>query len=75
MYEQINGSILIISHQERILEIADKIVVIAAGRITAEGLREGDTPGLMNPSGPAAGLRPSEGGAAWIRYSRPCLSR
>src|SRR5699024_11541220 len=32
MYEQINGSILIFSHQERILEIADKIVVIAAGR-------------------------------------------
>ena len=33
MYEEINGSILIISHQERILEIADKIVVIAGGRI------------------------------------------
>lgn len=51
MYEQINGSILIISHQERILEIADKIVVIAAGRITAEGPREEILPGLMNPSG------------------------
>ena len=36
MYEEINGSILIISHQERILEIADKIVVIAGGRITEE---------------------------------------
>ena len=51
MYEQINGSILIISHQERILEIADKIVVIAAGRVTAEGPREEILPGLMNPSG------------------------
>ena len=37
MYEEINGSILIISHQERILEIADKIVVIAGGRVTAQG--------------------------------------
>ena len=36
MYEEINGSILIISHQERILEIADKIVVIAGGRITEQ---------------------------------------
>lgn len=54
MYEQINGSILIISHQERILEIADKIVVIAAGKITAEGPREEILPGLMNPVG---GLR------------------
>ena len=29
----INGSILIISHQERILNIADEIVVIADGKI------------------------------------------
>ena len=28
MYEQTRGSILIISHQERILNIADRIVVI-----------------------------------------------
>ena len=33
------------------MEIADKIVVIAAGRITAEGPREEILPGLMNPSG------------------------
>jgi Fe-S cluster assembly ATP-binding protein len=37
MYEKINGSILIISHQERILEIADSIVVITAGEISAAG--------------------------------------
>ena len=29
MYEQTNGSIIIISHQERILNIADKILVVA----------------------------------------------
>ena len=33
-------SILIISHQERILNIADKIVVIADGRIKKEGSKE-----------------------------------
>lgn len=37
MYEKINGSILIISHQERILEIADSIVVITGGEISASG--------------------------------------
>ena len=47
MYEDINGSILIISHQERILEIADKIVVLANGRITQCGPREEILPELM----------------------------
>ena len=47
MYEEINGSILIISHQERILEIADKIVVIAGGRITEEGPKDEIMPKLM----------------------------
>ena len=34
MYERTKGTILIISHQERILNIADKIVVIADGKLT-----------------------------------------
>ena len=51
MYEQINGSILIISHQERILEIADKIVVIAAGRITEQGPKDEILPKLMGGAG------------------------
>lgn len=33
----LNGSIIIISHQERILNIADEIVVVANGRIKASG--------------------------------------
>lgn len=41
------GSVLIISHQERILQIADKIVVLADGRITAEGNRDEVLPGLF----------------------------
>ena len=51
MYEEINGSILIISHQERILEIADKIVVIAGGPITEEGPKDEIMPKLMCDNG------------------------
>ena len=47
MYEEINGSILIISHQERILEIADKIVVIANGQISDQGPKDEILPKLM----------------------------
>ena len=36
MHEKINGSILIISHQERILNIADQIIVISEGRVKQE---------------------------------------
>ena len=37
MHEKINGTILIISHQERILNIADRIVVIADGQVAKDG--------------------------------------
>ncbi len=40
LHEKINGSILIISHQERILEIADKIIVMANGEVNRVGGRE-----------------------------------
>ncbi len=41
------GSILIISHQERILNIADEIVVIADGKITAQGPKDEILPSLL----------------------------
>ena len=47
MHARTNGSILIISHQERILNIADKIVVIAGGRVEKEGPRDEILPGLL----------------------------
>ncbi len=47
MRDRTDGSILIISHQERILNIADEIVVIADGRITAQVPREDILPGLL----------------------------
>ncbi len=42
------GSILIISHQERILNIADEIVVIADGKIIKQGSKEEILPSLIN---------------------------
>ncbi|MBO5111687.1 MAG: ATP-binding cassette domain-containing protein [Clostridia bacterium] len=47
MHEKINGSILIISHQERILNIADKIVVIAGGEIQNYGPKDEILPSLL----------------------------
>ncbi len=47
VYEQNRGSILIISHQERILNIADKIVVIAGGTIKDTGTRDEILPSLL----------------------------
>lgn len=47
MHEKINGSIIIISHQERILNIADKIVVLAGGELEQVGSRD-ILPSLLN---------------------------
>lgn len=47
MREKLHGSILIISHQERILNIADEIVVIANGAISAQGPKEEVLPKLL----------------------------
>lgn len=44
------GSIMIISHQERILNIADRIVVISGGHITKEGRREDILPEIIGTS-------------------------
>ena len=42
-----DSSILVISHQERILEIADEIIVVADGRIREQGKREDILPHLI----------------------------
>ena len=47
MHEKTNGSIIIISHQERILNIADKIVVVANGEITQYGNKADILPELL----------------------------
>jgi Fe-S cluster assembly ATP-binding protein len=42
-----NGSLIIISHQERILNIADKIVVVAEGKIQSQGSKREILPELL----------------------------
>ena len=50
MYEKNKGSILIISHQERILNIADKIVVLKDGEIDKVGTKDEILPSILHQS-------------------------
>lgn len=50
LHETNHGSILIISHQERILNIADEIILIADGQLTAGGSREEILPRILDKS-------------------------
>ena len=47
MHDKINGNIIIISHQERILDIADKIVVVSNGEVTNYGKKDEILPTLL----------------------------
>ena len=59
MHARTQGNILIISHQERILDIADKIVVIADGKVAAYGAKNDILPELLSAQ---AGCKFSLGG-------------
>ena len=48
MYERTKGTILIISHQERILDIADRIIVLSGGEVAAYGAKNEILPELLN---------------------------
>ena len=56
MHEKKGGSILIISHQERILNIADKIVVVANGTVSDVGTPDVILPKMLNQGGPCSAL-------------------
>lgn len=56
MHQKMGGSILIISHQERILKIADKIVVVANGNVSDNGTPDVILPKMLNQSGPCSAL-------------------
>lgn len=56
MHEQTKGTILIISHQERILNIADQIVLLSDGRIEKTGSREEIMPDLLGAGQPCRTL-------------------
>ena len=57
MRKEINGMILIISHQERILNVADKIVLLADGAVSAVGSKEEIMPKLLNTESTCRTLR------------------
>ncbi len=46
--EKTDGMIIVISHQERILNIADKVLLLADGKIGSYGDREEILPGVMS---------------------------
>ena len=47
MHAKLGGSVMIISHQERILNIADRIIVISAGSVKADGVKADILPDLL----------------------------
>ena len=62
MRDAIHGSIIIISHQERILDIADEIVVLSGGGISAQGSKEEIMPELLRSADVARGCAKIEEG-------------
>lgn len=55
MHRDTKGTILIISHQERILNIADKIIYLKNGSVERYGSREEILPDLLHDTAKAAG--------------------
>ena len=64
MQERAHASILIISHQERILNIADTIILLADGQVRAQGGKDEILPELLKSTVPVTCNRILEGGAA-----------
>jgi Fe-S cluster assembly ATP-binding protein len=54
MRKTINGTIIVISHQERILNIADEIVVIENGKVKKQGPKDEILPGLLGTDSAAS---------------------
>ncbi len=72
MHERTKGTILIISHQERILNIADKLLYVKAGVLEKYGTREEVLPQLLGAAGGACSvltekLAPSAGESKTLR--------
>lgn len=69
MHEDIKGSIVIISHQEKILNIADEIVLIANGKVEKHGEKDEILPQIFGKVRPCHKLnnieKCSKGGTVW----------
>ena len=50
LFEKTMGTVLIISHQERILNIADRVIIIANGQVKNDGLKEDILPSILTSS-------------------------
>ncbi len=50
MYKKTQGTILIISHQERILNIADRIIMVSGGKVARDGSRDEVLSGILTAS-------------------------
>ena len=48
MSQTVQGSIVIISHQERILNIADQVILIEKGKVKEIGNKDDILPNLLN---------------------------
>ena len=59
-----DSSILIISHQERILAVADRIIVIQDGAVLAQGPKDQVLPTLIGTASAVRGCRQAEQGGA-----------
>ncbi len=55
--ESRKGSMLVVSHQERLLNIADEIIVIANGKVSRQGTREEILPSLFAEGQPCEACR------------------
>ncbi len=60
--ESIQGTVLIISHQERILNIADEIVVLRDGKVAEQGPKEVILPNLLGTPAAVSSCAKVEGG-------------
>lgn len=52
LYGETTGSIIIISHQERILNIADRVIVLENGAVTADGSKDQVLPAFLSGACP-----------------------
>ena len=51
LHDEINGTIVIISHQERILNVADRIILLSGGKVEKDGTRDEIYDGLFCKEG------------------------
>lgn len=61
MHEEIQGSIIVISHQERILDIADEIILLNNGTVSDIGSKEQIMPKILDRKVPCRKITSKEG--------------